>query len=196
MAQNVAGETLRQNYELQRKFNEFFRQINQREGYPFDFDQLMTHLQKGVEGKFFEQEIIHSDYKPIKKGIVIEAQERNRQEILNGSSKYTLSDNFKKILAKCKNGKTEAEVLRQNELLKRKTDKEIMKEMQISEISVDQIAERIIQLWIENWTIIGYCDGLVVCAGPDGGSRVRVVANELYGRDGGNRLLSRDIDTK
>ncbi|MFA5934124.1 MAG: hypothetical protein WC795_02805 [Candidatus Paceibacterota bacterium] len=52
MAKTVAGETLRQNYELQQKFNEFQRQINQNNGYPFDFEKLITHLQNGVEGKF------------------------------------------------------------------------------------------------------------------------------------------------
>lgn len=52
MAKDVKGEVLRQNYELQLKFNEFYRQINQNNGYPFDFDKLMSHLQDGTEGKF------------------------------------------------------------------------------------------------------------------------------------------------
>lgn len=49
---DVKGEVLRQNYELQLKFNEFYRQINQNNGYPFVFDKLMSHLQDGIEGKF------------------------------------------------------------------------------------------------------------------------------------------------
>jgi hypothetical protein len=52
MAKDVKGEVLRQNYELQLKFNEFYRQINQNNGYPFVFDKLMSHLQDGIEGKF------------------------------------------------------------------------------------------------------------------------------------------------
>lgn len=200
MAKNVTGELLRQNYELQLKLNEFYRQINQNDGYPFDFESLMCHLQNGIEGRFGQ---IHPNYKLIKSGIVITGQERNitgqernRQEILNDSSKYVLGDNFKnKVLAKCTNGKTSAETLRELELLKYKKDKEIMKEMNISEITPNQIAERIIQLGkINQWTIIGYCEGLVVFASPDDGGRVNVCAVELGGWDGGSRLLSRDIE--
>jgi len=52
MAKNVTGELLSQNYELQLKFNELFRQINQDNGYPFNFENLMIHLQNGTEGRF------------------------------------------------------------------------------------------------------------------------------------------------
>jgi len=52
MAKDVTGEVLIQNYELQKKFNEFQRQINQNGGYPFDFDALLKYLQDGVDGKF------------------------------------------------------------------------------------------------------------------------------------------------
>lgn len=52
MATHVTGEILQQNYELQTKFNEFYRQINQNTGYPYEFKELMLHLQRGVEGKF------------------------------------------------------------------------------------------------------------------------------------------------
>jgi len=141
---------------------------------------------------------IYLDYKPIKKGIVIKAMERNRQKILSDSAQYVLGgDNFKnKILVKCKNGKTATEILREDELLKRKTDKEIKKEMQISgEISADQIAERIIQLGkIDQWVIIGYCNGLVVYAFPFDVGRVGVGAFGLGGWDVGYRLLSSDIE--
>lgn len=199
MAKDVTGELLRQNYELQLKLNEFYRQINQNGGYPFSFEQLMFHLQKGVEGQFFEMMAIHPDYKPIKKGIVIESQKRNRQEILNDVTQYVLGDNFKnKILAKCKNGKTDAEILREDELLKGKTDKEIKEEMRISgEISADQITERIVQLGkIKKWIIIGYCNGLVVYAHPYDDGRVLVHAYELGAWGDGNRLLSSDKDAK
>jgi len=139
---------------------------------------------------------VNSDYKPIKKGIAIEAQERNRQEILSDSYKYVLGDNFKnKILAKCKNRKTEIEILREDELLKNKKDKEITKEMKISEITPDQIAERIIQLdKIDRWIIIGYCNGLVVHAYPYDDGRVLVGANQLGAWDDGYCLLSSDIE--
>jgi len=52
---DVKGEVLLQNYELQKKFNEFQRQINQQGGYPFDFKFLLIHLQRGIEGKFLEK---------------------------------------------------------------------------------------------------------------------------------------------
>ena len=67
--------------------------------------------------------------------------------------------------------------------------------MNISEITPNQIAERIIQLGkIEYWTIIGYCEGLVVSAIPSDDGRVRVFVCALDGGRGGDRLLSRDID--
>lgn len=142
---------------------------------------------------------IHPDYKPIRAGILIEAKERNRQEILGNTEEYVLDDDFKnKILAECKNGKTEMETLREDELLKRKTDQEIKKEMKISnEISPDQIAERIIQLGkIDCWKIIGYCKGLVVHAFPLDDGRVGVRARGLDDWLAGVRLLSRDIEAK
>lgn len=52
MAKNVAGDVLQKNYALQIKFNELYRQINQNEGYPFDFEKLISHLQNAVNGKF------------------------------------------------------------------------------------------------------------------------------------------------
>ncbi|MEI8269918.1 MAG: hypothetical protein WCG45_00980 [bacterium] len=137
---------------------------------------------------------IHPDYKLIKKGIVIVAKERDRQEILNDSSNYVLGDNFKKLLAECTNGKTDPEILREDELLKGKTDEEIKKEMKISEISIEQIAERIIYFRkITRWTIIGCYKGLVVHADPFGDGRVRVYAYGLDACFDGYRLLSRDI---
>lgn len=177
--------------------------------------ELLSKLEDAGLGKDLAQEIINSrdnalakqivnftnglvglnDYKSIRKGIVIEATERNRQEILNNSSNYVLGDNFKKLLAKCTNSKTDTEVLREDELLKYKTDVDIKKEMKISEISIEQIAERIIYLGkIDRWTIIGYCNGLVVCASPCSGGRVYVFAVELVDWYGGYRLLSRDIE--
>lgn len=52
MAKTVTGETLERNYGLQMKFNEFQRQINQSNGYPYEFSGLLRHLQCGVEGDF------------------------------------------------------------------------------------------------------------------------------------------------
>ena len=126
------------------------------------------------------------------------AKERNRHEILSNTANYVLDDNFKnKIYAKCTNGKTNTEILRESELLKYKKDKEIMEEMKISEITPDQVAERIIQLGkITKWTIVGYCEGLVVSAFPRGDGRVHVFADGLGGWNDGPRLLSRDIDAE
>ena len=56
MAKKVTGEVLNQNYELQVKFNELYRQINQNNGYPFVFENLLSHLQDAVEGKFKNDE--------------------------------------------------------------------------------------------------------------------------------------------
>ena len=53
MATNdVSGDLLIESYELQKKFNELFRQIGQKNGYPFDFGKLMAHLQSAIEGEF------------------------------------------------------------------------------------------------------------------------------------------------
>lgn len=141
---------------------------------------------------------VHPGYKPIRAGIIIEATERNRQEILNDTSKYILGVNFrKKIYGKCKNDKTEMEILREDELTREKTGKKIKEEMKIPEITPDQIAERVIQLdKFDRWTVIGYCDGLMVNAVPDVGGRVKVYMFGLNAWYDGSRLLSRDIDAK
>ncbi|MEI7810149.1 MAG: hypothetical protein WCI41_01155 [bacterium] len=112
--------------------------------------------------------VIHPDYDPIETGIIILAQHRNRQEILSDISKYKLDLKFREnILNCCKNNKTKTEVLRIDELTKNKKDKEVKKELSIKEINPDQIVERIIQAR-ENkqWTIVGYCNDLVVCIYP------------------------------
>lgn len=119
-------------------------------------------------------------HKPIKKEkeTVITAQQRNRQEILNDTTKYVLGRKFKKILAKCTTGKTVEEVFHEDELYKYKSDKDIIKEMKISELAPDQIAERIIQLGqITKWTIIGYCNRSVVSADSYGDGRTYVYAS-------------------
>jgi hypothetical protein len=62
MAKEVKGEVLLQNYELQLKFNEFQRQINQLDGYPFNFEELKFHLQKGIDGKFVEKRFFRNNF--------------------------------------------------------------------------------------------------------------------------------------
>ncbi len=140
-------------------------------------------------------EVIHPDYKPIKNGIVVKLKKRSRKAILEDTTLYVLGGNFQnKIMPLLTEGETSQEVLRTDELLKRKRDSEIKAEMQISEISADQIAERIIQLRskIKSWTIIGYCNGFVVGAGPDGDGRLFVNAYGLDDWLDGHRLLSCD----
>ncbi|KKQ35943.1 MAG: hypothetical protein US50_C0002G0003 [Candidatus Nomurabacteria bacterium GW2011_GWB1_37_5] len=145
---------------------------------------------------FANEKIGLNDYKFIKKGIVIEEKERNRQEILSNIKEYELDDSFKNILAKCRNGKIEKEILREDELARRKNDKEIIKEMKVSEITPDQIAERIIQLGkINKWTtIVGCCNGLRVLVIPIVDSPVKVFACEPTAWSAGVHLLSRDIE--
>lgn len=162
--------------------------VNQMNG-----EELKIFLGKKIEP--IKLKIIHLDYKPIKNGIVIKSKKRNRRIILGDTSKFQLRSNFQnKIMPLLTEGETSQEVLRTDELLKRKRDSEIKAEMQISEISADQIAERIIQLRskIKSWTIIGYCNGFVVDALPGGVGRLDVYAYELDDWSDGHRLLSCD----
>lgn len=49
MAKKVEGERY---YKIDGQLLEIKRQLRQRNGYPFDIDDLMRHLQAGVEGRF------------------------------------------------------------------------------------------------------------------------------------------------
>lgn len=103
MATNdVSGDLLSQNYELQNKFNELFRQIRQDGGYPFNFGRLMIHLQSGIEGKFLSP-IGHKNYPRFSKkwvngGYTVEvlSEGTSYETILSietsGGNKYSLND--------------------------------------------------------------------------------------------------------
>jgi hypothetical protein len=102
MAKNVAGDLLAQNYELQKKFNEFFRQINQGGGYPFAFGKLMVHLQGAVQGRFLdviaEKHYPQFSKKRVNGGYVLEvlSEGTSYETILSietaGGTKYSIND--------------------------------------------------------------------------------------------------------
>ena len=95
-----------------------------------------------------------------------------------------------------RNGKTVSEKLRQDELIKSKTGKEIKTELKIfSEISIDQIAEHIIQFSIiDRQIIVGLCcNGLSVCIGPRDDGRVSIYAGVLGMWCCGGHILSQQF---
>ena len=133
--------------------------------------------------------------KTIKTNIKIKGTERNRKDLILDESKYYLFDVFKeKILPKCNNRKLKTEILKEQELERYTTDEEIKKDNSNVEISADEIIERILQNDFKKWTIIGYCNGLVVHANPRDDGRVHVYAFELDVWSDGDRLLSRELN--
>lgn len=105
MAKKVTGEVLNQNYELQVKFNELYRQINQNNGYPFVFENLLSHLQCAVEGKFQNTEGVPKSEK-VKSFIEIKtltSDGRTGEQFLFDLEKAGLSvDDFAKVIMKSK----------------------------------------------------------------------------------------------
>ena len=68
MATRVAGE---QYYKIDGQLHELKRQIRQKEGYPFDPDQLIAVLQDCIEGKlWYKKDLVHGLFTPILAQIV------------------------------------------------------------------------------------------------------------------------------
>jgi len=118
--------------------------------------------------------IIHPDYRPIKKGIVIKPKQRDRLEILLDTTDFVLGKDLRDIISSFKSRKTKKrtnpEVLRLDENLVFKKNEEVIKEIKISPTSLDQVIERILQFdgKIDTCINFGYYKEYAICASPFG----------------------------
>jgi len=143
--------------------------------------------------------IIHSDYKPIQVGIIIQPKKRDRIKILSNINNFVLGKDLRDIISSplFKNRKskikTKGEILRLDKNLIFKKDEDVVKEINISRVSLDQILERILQFdgKIDTCINFGYYKEFVICASSFGDNhRIDVNAYDPIAWSAGHLIVS------